>query len=93
DVVAGEIVPPVMEAEDTPFLLQALEVLPDAPWDDMVWKTWTTAIREVTGRTGRALFHPLRLALTGEDSGPEMRDLLPLMGRERVAGRLRIAAR
>ena len=93
DVVAGEIVPPVIEEEDRPFLLQALESLPAEPWDETTWKTWTTAVKDATGRTGRALFHPLRLALTGEDSGPEMRDLLPLMGRARVADRLQVAAR
>ncbi|ATU73522.1 Glutamyl-tRNA synthetase 2 [Gluconacetobacter sp. SXCC-1] len=93
DVVAGDIVPPVIDEADRPFLLQALGALPAAPWDDTTWKTWTTAVKEATGRTGRALFHPLRLALTGEESGPEMRDLLPLMGRARVADRLQIAAR
>lgn len=93
DVVAGEIIPPVIEEADRPYLLQALESLPAEPWDETTWKTWTTAVKDATGRTGRALFHQLRLALTGEDSGPEMRDLLPLMGRARVADRLQIAAR
>ncbi|AQU88191.1 glutamate--tRNA ligase [Komagataeibacter nataicola] len=93
DVVAGEIVPPVIDEADRPFLLHALESLPAEPWDETTWKTWTTTVKERTERSGRALFHPLRLALTGEDSGPEMRDLLPLMGRARVADRLQIAAR
>ena len=95
DVVSGSIVPPVQE-EDAAFLLQALEALPsdsaDQGWNDATWGDWTTALREVSGRKGRALFHPLRLALTAEESGPELRDLLPLMGYERVAGRLRLAA-
>ncbi|PYD70131.1 glutamate--tRNA ligase [Komagataeibacter swingsii] len=93
DVVAGEIIPPVIEEADRPFLLRTLESLPAEPWDETTWKTWTTAVKDATGRTGRALFHPLRLALTGEESGPEMRDLLPLMGRARVADRLQVAAR
>ncbi|GBQ29341.1 glutamate--tRNA ligase [Gluconacetobacter azotocaptans] len=92
DVVAGTIVPPVLDDEKE-YLLQALALLPDEPWDAQTWKGWTTALREATGRTGKAVFHPLRVALTGEEKGPEMRDLLPLMGRARVAGRLRIAAR
>ena len=95
DVVNGSIVPPVQE-EEADFLLQAIDVLPpdppDHPWDETTWPRWTEALREASGRKGRALFHPLRLALTGEEQGPELRDLLPLMGHERVSGRLRLAA-
>ena len=95
DVVSGSIVPPVQEQE-ADFLLQAIDVLPadspDHPWDETTWPRWTEALREASGRKGRALFHPLRLALTGEEQGPELRDLLPLMGHERVSGRLRLAA-
>ena len=50
---------------------------------------WTAAVAGATGAKGRALFRPLRLALTGRDTGPDMKSLLPLMGRERVAARLR----
>jgi len=46
-------------------------------------------VKAATGRKGRELFHPLRLALTGRDSGPELGLLLPLIGRERVLARLR----
>jgi glutamyl-tRNA synthetase len=91
DVVAGRIVPPVVEGEQG-YLRDALDLLPAEPWDGEVWRGWTGALRERTGRKGRALFLPLRLALTGEDHGPELRDLLPLIGRERVAERLRLAA-
>ncbi|GBR04416.1 glutamate--tRNA ligase [Gluconacetobacter liquefaciens] len=93
DVVGGTIVPPVQDEEEGGYLLQALSLLPDDPWDSETWKSWTDAIRAATGRSGKALFHPLRVALTGEEKGPEMRDLLPLMGHARVAERLRIAAR
>ena len=91
DVVAGDIVPPVVEGEGD-FLRAALAALPMEPWNDGVWGVWTGALREMTGRKGRALFHPLRLALTGDDAGPEMRALLPLIGRARAAGRLTTAA-
>ena len=91
DVVAGMIVPPVIEGE-AEFLRQAAEMLPPEPWDDAVWTRWTDALKAATGRKGKALFMPLRLALTGEDHGPELRDLLPLMGRARAAERLRMAA-
>ncbi|HYF06376.1 MAG TPA: glutamate--tRNA ligase, partial [Acetobacteraceae bacterium] len=67
--------------------------LPPEPWDEATWGAWTGALKEATGRKGRGLFHPLRLALTGEEQGPEMRALLPLMGRDRVAARLAMASR
>lgn len=91
DVVAGTIVPPVIEGESA-FLLAALELLPPEPWDLSVWTVWTERIKEATGRKGRSLFMPLRLALTGEEHGPELKALLPLMGRARAAQRLAVAA-
>ncbi|HEX3348121.1 MAG TPA: glutamate--tRNA ligase [Acetobacteraceae bacterium] len=90
DVVAGEIVPPVIEGEGE-FLKTALLVLPPEPWDDHVWPRWTDALKAATGRQGKSLFMPLRLALTGEDHGPEMRSLLPLIGRSRTSARLKAA--
>ena len=96
EVVGGSVVPPVQDGEET-FLLQALDALPpdepERPWTDATWSEWTAALREASGRSGRPLFHPLRLALTSEESGPELGHLLPLMGHERVAGRLRLAAK
>ena len=91
DVVAGTIVPPVVEGE-TEYLRTARDVLPAEPWDEGVWDTWIGALREATGRKGRPLFLPLRLALTGEEHGPELRGLLPLIGRTRAEERLRRAA-
>jgi glutamyl-tRNA synthetase len=91
DVVHGDIVPPVIEGERD-FLLTAVELLPPEPWDGRIWSTWTEALKQATGRRGRTLFHPLRLALTGEEHGPELAALLPLMGRVRAGERLRTAA-
>jgi glutamyl-tRNA synthetase len=91
DVVAGTIVPPIIEgARD--LLLTACSLLPPEPWDNAVWATWIGALERATERTGEALLIPLRLALTGEDSGPDLADLLPLIGRPRAASRLAIAA-
>lgn len=87
NVTDGDIIPPVQEGEDA-FLKEAASLLPPEPWDETTWKAWTTAVREKTGRSGKALFHPLRLALTGEEQGPELRDLLPLIGRSRALARL-----
>lgn len=84
-IVEGEIVPIV---EDPTFLSVALSHLPEEPWDETVWAGWTGHLKKVTGRKGRALFHPLRLALTGRDSGPELAVLLPLIGRAKAAARL-----
>jgi glutamyl-tRNA synthetase len=91
DVVAGTIVPPVQEHEGD-FLREAAGLLPPEPWGPDVWPHWVEALKTATGRKGKSLFHPLRLALTGEEKGPELRDLLPLMGRNRAVTRLRIAA-
>jgi glutamyl-tRNA synthetase len=91
DVVAGTIVPPVINgARD--LLLAAVSLLPPEPWDNAVWTTWIDALERATGCSGETLLTPLRLALTGEDSGPDLADLLPLIGRPRAASRLVIAA-
>ncbi len=70
--------------EDREFVAAALELLPAEPWDGTSWKQWTEAVKRRTGRGGRSLYLPLRIALTGRASGPELAALLPLMGRERV---------
>ena len=70
----------------------AKTLLPLEPWDNDVWATWIGALERATRRTGAALQDPLRLALTGEDTGPDLAALLPLIGRPRAASRLEIAA-
>lgn len=85
NVVNGEIAPQIEDAE---FLNQANDLLPPVPWSDETWKIWTGAVKEATGAKGKALFHPLRLALTGQNSGPEMARLLPLIGPEKAKKRL-----
>jgi glutamyl-tRNA synthetase len=62
--------------------------LPAEPWTDATWGAWTNAVKAATGAKGKALFHPLRLALTGRESGPELKVLLPLIGREKALARL-----
>ncbi|HVC62707.1 MAG TPA: glutamate--tRNA ligase family protein [Acetobacteraceae bacterium] len=90
DVVAGSIVPP--EIPERALLETALELLPPEPWNGTVWHDWTAALAGATGRSGEALVSPLRLALTGEDGGPELGALLPLIGRARAMHRLQVAA-
>jgi glutamyl-tRNA synthetase len=84
-VVEGEIEP---MREDSAFLKEAARLLPEEPWDESTWSAWTSDIKAATGRKGKALFHPLRLSLTGEESGPELAALLPLIGRAKAAARL-----
>ena len=74
--------------EDRPFCAAAAELLPPEPWDESSWSVWTKAVAVATGRKGRELFHPLRLALTGLDHGPELKHLLPMLGRQRAILRL-----
>ena len=74
--------------EDRVFLDEALACLPEGLFDETSWKDWTSALKARTGRKGKALFMPLRLALTGLDHGPELAGLLPLIGRERTVARL-----
>ncbi|AXX96940.1 glutamate--tRNA ligase [Profundibacter amoris] len=70
---------PLVSDEDKEFVEQALAMLPEQPWDTGTWGAWTKAVKEATGRKGRALFMPLRKALTGMDHGPDMSHLLPLL--------------
>jgi glutamyl-tRNA synthetase len=84
-VVAGEIRPVV---ENPDLLAQALRLLPSGALDQGSWKAWTKAIGQATGLKGRALYRPLRLALTAREHGPEMHNLLALIGRERALARL-----
>jgi glutamyl-tRNA synthetase len=76
-----------LSAENREFLREAFDLLPEEPWDRVTWKAWTDQVKEKTGRKGKALFMPLRMALTGLPSGPELADLLPLLGREGTLAR------
>jgi glutamyl-tRNA synthetase len=84
-LVTGTVTPVI---EDAAFTAQAGDLLPPEPWDETTWSTWTKSIAAATGKKGRELFHPLRLALTARESGPEMKKLLPLIGRGKVVARL-----
>lgn len=75
-------------AEDQAFLSLAATHLPPEPWDTETWSSWTGSLKQASGRKGKALFMPLRKALTGREKGPELNGLLPLMGRERVLARI-----
>jgi len=70
---------PVIADEDKEFVAEALALLPEGEFDESTWGTWTAAVKEQTGRKGKGLFMPLRLALTGKPHGPDMAAVLPLL--------------
>jgi glutamyl-tRNA synthetase len=76
-------------ATDATLLAAAVTLLPQEPWDQTTWGAWTAAIKAETGLSGRNLFMPLRLALTGHEHGPELKALLPLIGHDRALRRLK----
>lgn len=86
-VTEGVQHPVDLSEEDRDFVRQAMDHLPPEPWDDQTWTAWTSVLKERTGRKGKALFKPLRVALTGLESGPELANLLPLLGREETLAR------
>ena len=85
-------VEPRADGDDRTFLDEAAETAATLDWDNAVWSSLTAQLKQATGRAGKALFLPLRRALTGRDSGPEMAVLLPLIGKQRTVERLRAAA-
>jgi glutamyl-tRNA synthetase len=87
-VIAGDITPEIAE-DDRAFIAQAATVAETLDWASDPWHALTGALKEQTDRKGKALFHPLRRALTGHDHGPEMAVLLPLIGKARALARLR----
>jgi glutamyl-tRNA synthetase len=70
----------VVEEPDRAFVAEALRLLPPKPWTETTWQAWTGAVAAATGRRGKALYQPLRRALTGRDHGPEMARLMPFLG-------------
>ena len=70
---------PLVDDEDRDFVAEAFAMLPDLPYDENTWSSWTSAVKEATGRKGKGLFMPLRKAVTGRERGPEMADVMRLL--------------
>ena len=70
---------PKIDDQDREFVLKAVSLLPPGQFDANTWKTWTQNVTEVTGRSGKNLYMPLRQALTGMSHGPDMGQLLPFL--------------
>jgi glutamyl-tRNA synthetase len=92
-VLHGEIEPPELAHDERLLVRDAAVAIGKLDWAAEPWRALTSELKESTGRKGRELFHPLRLALTGRDSGPEMAPLLSAMGKDRAVRRLEAAAR
>ncbi|WP_118858139.1 glutamate--tRNA ligase [Sphingomonas mesophila] len=91
-VLDGDIPPPDLPAEDRSFLAAAATAAETIDWSGEPWADLSQTLKQSTDRKGKALFRPLRLALTGRESGPEMAPLIKRIGRDRALARLRAAA-
>ena len=92
-VLHGEIALPELSDDERQLAGDAASMAEHLDWSDQPWRLLTTQLRESTGKKGRDLFHPLRLAITGRDSGPEMAGLIERVGKESVIRRLEAAAK
>jgi glutamyl-tRNA synthetase len=92
-VLHGEIDPPELGHEERLLVKDAVTIADKLDWSGEPWRMLTDELKQTSGKKGRELFHPLRLALTGRESGPEMAGILAAMGRNRAIRRLEAAAR
>lgn len=87
DNICNKEISPVIE--DKEFCLKAASLLPQGKeFDAETFNVWINALKAETGRKGKDLFHPIRMALTAEPNGPELKTLLPLIGYEKAVKRL-----
>ena len=91
-MIEGPVAAPNFDPGEKELCMRAAAFATSADWSANPWSEITALLKAVTGRKGKGLFLPLRLALTGQDHGPEMAALLPLIGRDRAIDRLRVAA-
>lgn len=85
--ICNNPITPIIEDQD--LLNEAINLLPKGKWDNNTWIMWTNEIKAQTSKAGKNLFMPIRKALTGQEHGPELKNLLPLIGREKVISRLK----
>jgi len=93
EVLHGEIDPPELSHDERLLVKDAAAIAEQLDWNAEPWKALTGELKEASGKKGRELFHPLRLALTGRESGPEMAGLVSRMGRDRAVRRLEAGAK
>jgi glutamyl-tRNA synthetase len=93
EVLHGEVDAPELAHDERLLMRDAASVAEGLDWSDEPWRALTTELKTMSGKKGRELFHPLRLALTGRESGPEMAGLVQRMGKDRAIQRLKAAAK
>jgi glutamyl-tRNA synthetase len=91
-VLHGEFDPPELGHDERFLVKEAAAMAGKLDWSADPWRALTNELKHSTGKKGRDLFHPLRLALTGRESGPEMAPLIAVMGKETTVRRLEAAA-
>jgi glutamyl-tRNA synthetase len=91
-VIEGPVAPPALGEEDRAFAGDAAQAAESLDWSGEPWRDLTEAVKARSGRKGKALFMPLRLAITGRDHGPEMSGLVKKIGKERTVNRLKAAS-
>ena len=77
------------EVEDLELTTMAASLLPEEPWDNDTYQIWMNLVKTNTTKKGKELFHPIRKALTAQENGPELKVLLPFIGRKRALNRLK----
>jgi glutamyl-tRNA synthetase len=92
-VIDGDIEPPELGHDDRALVREASQIAQSLEWSGEPWRELTQALKASTGQAGKALFLPLRLALSGRESGPEMAPLVARLGKDRTVARLAAAAR
>jgi len=92
-VLHGEVDPPELAHDERLLVKEAAGIAGGLDWAGEPWRALTDELKRTTGKKGRELFHPLRLALTGRESGPEMAPLVAVIGKEITVRRLEAAAR
>ncbi|NUT00478.1 MAG: glutamate--tRNA ligase [Sphingomonas sp.] len=93
EVLRGDVDAPELAHDERLLMKDAAGIADGLAWDSEPWKALIGELKIASGKKGRELFHPLRLALTGRDSGPEMAGIVSRMGKDRTIQRLKAAAR
>jgi glutamyl-tRNA synthetase len=92
-VLHGDVDAPELSHDERLLVKDAAAIAEKLDWSAEPWRALTEKLKQDSGKKGRELFHPLRLALTGRESGPEMAGLVARMGRDRAVHRLDAAAK
>jgi glutamyl-tRNA synthetase len=92
-VLRGDVELPDLGHDERALVREAAAIAEGIDWSSEPWRRLTDGVKAATGQKGRALFHPLRLAISGRDSGPEMAGLVERIGKERVVRRLNAVAK